>query len=123
MVRGDEIADAVVAEAAALRDRGMSIAVIIRESGVSDLVANISAAGIACDRVGGAGLPGQEAVAVLDPLAAKGLEFDAVVVVEPSDIAELPSGLRHLYVSMTRPVQYLGLVASRPLPTLLGLSD
>ena len=47
----------------------------------------------------------------------KGLEFDAVVVVEPEAIAgEDRRGLRLLYVALTRPIQHLSIVHSRPLP-------
>ena len=42
------------------------------------------------------------------PLEAKGLEFDAVVVVAPDEIvAESPGGIRVLYVALTRPTQRL----------------
>ncbi|MGH9110746.1 MAG: ATP-binding domain-containing protein, partial [Acidimicrobiales bacterium] len=45
------------------------------------------------------------AASVLDPPDAKGLEFDAVVVVEPAVIAGGTSrGLRLLYVALTRAV-------------------
>jgi DNA helicase IV len=51
---------------------------------------------------------------------ANGLEFDAVVVVEPSTIAdESPQGLRALYVALTRPTQRLVVVHARPLPACL----
>ncbi len=51
---------------------------------------------------------------------ANGLEFDAVVVVEPSTIAdESPQGLRSLYVALTRPTQRLVVVHTRPLPAAL----
>lgn len=51
---------------------------------------------------------------------AKGLEFDAVVVVEPALIAGTdPRGLRLLYVAMTRPIQHLSIVHSLPLPAPL----
>ncbi len=52
--------------------------------------------------------------------AAKGLEFDAVVVVEPADIAgDDARGLRLLYVALTRPIQHLSVVHARPLPAAL----
>jgi superfamily I DNA/RNA helicase len=58
-----------------------------------------------------------EARVLLTPEAVKGLEFDAVVVVEPALIVgESPSGLRSLYVAMTRPTQRLAVVHERPLP-------
>lgn len=56
----------------------------------------------------------------LDPWQAKGLEFDAVVVVEPAAIAELDHGLSLLYVAITRTTTYLDLVHERPLPPVLG---
>lgn len=48
---------------------------------------------------------------------AKGLEFDTVVAVEPSDIADAEGrGLNRLYVVLTRAVSRLHIVHSRPLP-------
>ncbi|WP_432936124.1 HelD family protein [Kribbella sp. CA-253562] len=52
---------------------------------------------------------------------AKGLEFDAVVVAEPSRIvAAEPRGLQRLYVVLTRAVSRLQIVHVDPLPTALG---
>ena len=46
---------------------------------------------------------GDGRVQVLDPLSAKGLEWDATVVVDPEAIAEeSPGGIRVLYVVLTR---------------------
>jgi DNA helicase IV len=60
-------------------------------------------------------------VTVLDPHDAKGLEFDAVVVVEPDAIASgTARGLRLLYVAMTRAVQELVVIHARPLPAALA---
>jgi DNA helicase IV len=59
---------------------------------------------------------------VVRPSQVKGLEFDAVVVVEPSEIAEdedAARGLRLLYVALTRAVQELVVVHSDPLPAAL----
>jgi DNA helicase IV len=51
----------------------------------------------------------------------KGLEFDSVVVVEPSAIvAESFNGLQALYVSLTRATKRLTVVHSSPLPPELG---
>ena len=64
-----------------------------------------------------AGLPEADRarVTVLDPPEAKGLEFDAVVVVEPAAIAGgTPRGLRLLYVALTRAVQELVVVHGPP---------
>ena len=47
-------------------------------------------------------------VLFVTPLEAKGLEYDAVVVVAPDEIvAESPGGVRVLYVALTRPTQRL----------------
>jgi DNA helicase IV len=54
---------------------------------------------------------------------AKGLEFDAVVVVEPEAIVDGTNrGLRLLYVALTRPIQRLSVIHSKPLPGLLAAS-
>ncbi|MEO3778207.1 ATP-binding domain-containing protein, partial [Micromonospora sp. B11E3] len=56
---------------------------------------------------------------IVGPHEAKGLEFDAVVVVEPVDIvADDVRGHRLLYVALTRTTRYLDVVCSgSPLPT------
>ncbi len=49
-----------------------------------------------------------ERISFVSPLNAKGLEYDAVVVVGPDEIvAESPGGVRVLYVALTRPTQRL----------------
>jgi DNA helicase IV len=54
---------------------------------------------------------------VLTVAGAKGLEFDAVVLVEPAAIiAESARGLNDLYVALTRPTQRLHVVHQHPLP-------
>ena len=59
-------------------------------------------------------------VAVLTTSEAHGLEFDAVVVVEPAVIAgDTPRGLRSLYVALTRTTRRLAIVHSKPLPSAL----
>jgi superfamily I DNA/RNA helicase len=75
-------------------------------------------------------------VTVLAAEGAKGLEFDAVVVVEPALIAAVGQdsadegppvattrGLRTLYVAMTRPTRRLALVYAEPLPVDLQIVD
>ncbi len=120
-VTADQLAGILRAEAESLAGRGLSIAVICAADRVDDVAASLRDNEVAAEAVGRGALPGRESVAVLDPAQAKGLEFDAVVIVEPAEVFELPSGGRHLYVSMTRAVQYLALVAARPLPTALEL--
>jgi DNA helicase IV len=56
-------------------------------------------------------------VSVLTVDAAKGLEFDSVVVLEPASIVgESPQGRNDLYVALTRPTQRLCVLHSGPLP-------
>jgi DNA helicase IV len=55
-------------------------------------------------------------IVVLSPQESKGLEFDSVVLVDPSGIAAAERGASGLYVAMTRPTQRLTLVASGELP-------
>ena len=59
------------------------------------------------------------AITLLDPPEAKGLEFDAVVVVEPSAIHTDERGGRLLYIALTRAVQALAIVHADPLPAAL----
>ena len=61
-----------------------------------------------------------DSVPLLTPRAAKGLEFDHVVVVEPALVAAREQGLRELYVALTRPTTTLVVVHSRPLPVALS---
>lgn len=123
-----ELSPAVAAEVAAIRDRTASVAVVGLDDALDAIEPALAEAGIPVDRIrgeaargGAAGLPGADAVALVPPRAVKGLEFDAVVVAEPAAIAELDSGLRLLYVALTRAVQHLGIVHHRPLPPLLAL--
>ncbi|GGK24757.1 DNA helicase [Streptomyces camponoticapitis] len=64
-------------------------------------------------------------VVALGSLEAKGLEYDATVVVSPAEIAdESPAGLRVLYVALTRATQQLTVVsADRDDPDEQGVPD
>jgi DNA helicase IV len=60
-------------------------------------------------------------IQALTPRAAKGLEFDRVVLVEPALIASGGvEGLRGLYVALTRATKTLVVVHARPLPEPLA---
>src|SRR5688572_4226202 len=53
---------------------------------------------------------------LVSPHGVKGLEFDAVVVVEPAEIIESSQrGDRLLYIALTRATQRLSIVHKRPL--------
>jgi DNA helicase IV len=103
-VAADELLASVAAELTALTGDWVSVAVIGPEALLPAL---------------GDVLPPSEGVSLLDPLGAKGLEFDAVIVVEPAAIFAEVNGARLLYVAMTRAVQELSLVHSEPLPGVL----
>ncbi|MGV0802307.1 helicase, partial [Mycolicibacterium elephantis] len=65
--------------------------------------------------IGPPGLPG-----VRTPAETKGLEFDAVLVVEPDRIlADGQRGAAELYVALTRATQRLGVLHTEPLPPVL----
>jgi len=70
--------------------------------------------------IGPPGLPG-----AVVPSETKGLEFDAVLVVEPMRIlADGPRGAAQLYVALTRATQRLGVLHQGPLPqALTGLAE
>jgi len=66
--------------------------------------------------IGPAGVPG-----AVTPSQTKGLEFDAVLVVEPERIlAEGPRGAADLYVALTRATQRLGVLHRGPLPPAMS---
>ena len=70
--------------------------------------------------IGPPGVPG-----AVPPSETKGLEFDAVLVVEPERIlADGPRGAADLYVALTRATQRLGVLHRDQLPQVLaGLTD
>ncbi|MGH9275421.1 MAG: HelD family protein, partial [Acidimicrobiales bacterium] len=95
-----------------------SVGVVVPEALLVAVEAALTAAGVAFGD-GGKGAMG-EVVTVLPPPAAKGLEFDAMVVVEPGAfVAEGPVGGRMLYIALTRAVQELTIVHSAALPAAL----
>ncbi|HJP75323.1 MAG TPA: helicase, partial [Pseudonocardiaceae bacterium] len=66
--------------------------------------------------IGPPGVPG-----TVPPAETKGLEFDAVLVVEPERILdEGPRGAAELYVALTRATQRLGVLHQGPLPRALS---
>jgi len=93
-------------------------AVLAPASLVADLAAALDSRGVdgADPRLEGLGAP----LSLLPIDLANGLEFDAVVVVEPAAVvAESAQGLRALYMSLTRPTRRLAIVHSSPLPSAL----
>jgi DNA helicase IV len=98
-----------------------SVGVIVPDADVTAVLRNLAAAGI---RAAALDDEHEHRVTVVPATAAKGLEFDSVVLVEPAHIvAAEPShlaGLRRLYVAWTRAVSRLVVVAQQPLPAELA---
>jgi DNA helicase IV len=105
------------------RDDDEMVAEAIRRA--TELAAAWSSVGIVAPSRLHPQLEGLDAkVTVVPPEQAKGLEFDAVLVVEPAEIAHQNAGargLRLLYVALTRAVQELVVVHTQPLPAALAL--
>jgi DNA helicase IV len=109
----------VARRAAVLCEAWGSVGVVVPEPHVASVLEVILANGLDAARGDRGGL--DRAVAVLEPDMAKGLEFDAVIVVEPAGFLDGgASGARLLYVAMTRSVQHLSVVHHRPLPGILA---
>lgn len=133
----------VAADVLAAIDPGATIPRSVRESGFAPRAVRVSAGGslsAVTDLVAAeAERPGitavlaphataheysslaSDSVQVLTVSEAKGLEFDAVVLVEPQAILdESPRGLNDLYVALTRATQRLAVVHTGALPEVLG---
>lgn len=113
---GATVAEVVAAE---LDEIGSgNIAVICATSQVDEIVEAFGSAGLAHGLALQQGLDHQ--VTVVPVSMVKGLELDATVVVEPSQILdEEPQGLRSLYVALTRATKLLTIVHQKPLPEML----
>jgi DNA helicase IV len=68
-------------------------------------------------RIGSGAGSYEQDIVVISPREAKGLEFDGVVVLEPSMMLNHEHGrVGDLYVAMTRPTQRLRLIAAKGVP-------
>lgn len=115
MVTGDGVAAAAAGAARDALEREGSVGVITPASMLGAVQEALAAGGI--EAVAAHEMASGGRLVLLPATAAKGLEFDQVVVVEPTAIAdERPAGLRWLYIALTRAVLRLTIVRSRPLP-------
>jgi DNA helicase IV len=95
-----------------------NVAVIVPNSLVDVIGAGLEAAGVSFGYAARRGL--EEPVTLVPIDLVKGLEMDAVVVVEPARIvSEQTQGLRALYVALTRSTKRLSVVHAQPLPEAL----
>jgi DNA helicase IV len=113
------VVSTVVDLAVALSDEFLTTAVVAPVARLDELRAALAATGHDVP------LPEETTIthrlSLLPAALAKGLEFDAVVVVEPAAIvAESDHGARLLFVALTRAVQHLALIHARPLPVALA---
>ena len=82
-----------------------TVGVIVPQPRVEPLTAELTAAGALAS----------ERVRVVSATGAKGLEYDAVLVVDPDEVvATAPGGVRALYVALTRPTQRLVTLDAAP---------
>jgi DNA helicase IV len=123
MRRGDDAAvvDAVRAELELLGEGRLAVVTV---RGAEDALHDALAAALPEGTVGFGADTLDRPVSVLAVVDVKGLEFDAVVLVEPGDIlAGSARGANDLYVALTRPTQRLRVLHSDPLPAgLTGLA-
>jgi DNA helicase IV len=114
----DDVPSVAVQAARDHAARGLFVGVVCPDRHRAAVVSALEAAGVQFKdaRSGSLGT----SINLVDPHEAKGLEFEAVVVVEPESIAsEHDEGLRLLYVALTRTTKYLAVVHSGqvlPLP-------
>ena len=101
-------------------DQGRFVGVICPDECRDDLAEALRRARVQWTDADEGGLT--SAVNVVSPGGAKGLEFDALVVLDPATIVDSgPHGLRMLYVALTRTTAYLDVVhAPGRLPRPLG---
>jgi DNA helicase IV len=110
----EQVADHAVALVAGLA----TVAIIAMPERVDALRVALEARGVALAEPGEVE-PDRPIVVVPAPLA-KGLEFDGVIVVEPSEIAAGGDhGVRLLFVALTRAVQHLAIAYTDDLPAEL----
>jgi len=114
--RGAVTAQTVLRERAAVGDG--SVAIVCADSVIPEIADGLQEAGIEFGMADRTGLDSQ--VTIVPVRLAKGLELDAVVVVEPALIVrEEPQGIRALYVALTRPTKRLTVVHAEELPDSL----
>ncbi len=94
-----------------------SVAIICADTQVAEVSAALAAAGLAFSVLGSGPAEEESRLAVVPVTLAKGLEFDQVVLAEPSRIVSGEAhGMRRLYVALTRAVSRLTVLHAEPLP-------
>jgi DNA helicase IV len=110
--------EALAAACADALSRPGSAAVIAADDEIGPIEAALTAAGVAHEVLEGAAT--SEVITLVPVTLAKGLEFDQVIVYEPTQIANAEArGLNRLYVALTRAVSRLTVLHAQPLPAPL----
>lgn len=120
IVQVDNLVRGVVAEVCAVREAvpQARVGVVAPDEMCPILAEGLTDAGVAHGLAGTVGLATD--ITIVPVGLVKGLEIDAVIVVEPAGIIESTEhGMRALYVALTRSTQRLSVVHSRPLPAVL----
>jgi len=116
----DGLAVEVVRQVEAAAAAPGSVGVIIADADVPNVSAALTAAGIGHGVLGADHGDIEHQIDLVPASVAKGLEFDRVIVVEPATIVAAEpderTGLRRLYVVLTRAVSELDIVHTLPLP-------
>ncbi len=116
--------EVMVAQTARAIQAPGSVGVIVPDALVAAASGALTAGGIAHGTLGAAHGDVDHQVDIVPATVAKGLEFDRVLVVEPAQIAAAEpderTGLRRLYVVLTRAVSELDVIHSEPLPAALS---
>ena len=122
-VEPGDLVSAAVAQVDRLRALEGSVGVIVPDVRVAEVSTALTGAGIEHGTLGPTHGDVDHQVDVVPATVAKGLEFDHVLVVEPAEIAAAEpderTGLRRLYVVLTRAVSDLSVVHASPLPDAL----
>jgi len=122
----DPLAGLVAGVQAALAQEG-TVGVVVPDARTAEVAAALGTSGIAYDLLGEAGDFGADGaprrVDLVPATLVKGLEFDHVVLLEPAELvaaeADEVTGLRRLYVCLTRAVTSLVVVHQHDLPRAL----
>jgi DNA helicase IV len=118
VISTDDVAAAVVDAVHTEQSLRGTLAVVCAPEDEAALAAALAGYGITVGRDED-GL--EEAVSLVPVALAKGLEFDSVIVAEPSAIVDNAKfGLRALFVALTRATKRVTIVHSKPLPAALA---
>ena len=120
VVEPDELEQVAISTTRSYSASGLSVGVIVPDARYADIGSALSVAGVNYRDVRADGPGGS--INLLRAGDARGLEFDATVVVEPNEIREeVASGGRLLYVALTRATHSLTVVSTTPIDDLLRI--